>query len=347
MKILHVLFSLQYGGIETMLADLTRHQADTDDVTLLIINDVVDEELLATYDPRVRVVRMNMSEGGDRLWKMLRVNYCVRRMRPDVINCHNANAPGLIRGLDGKMVFTIHAEHIPERWLRTGVRCIAISDVVAEDMRLRAPNLDIVTIANGIETDAISIRHACQPGATFKIVNVARLIRDVKGQDILMRALSLLPSKFTLDLVGEGPDSDYLHALSDELGVSERVTFLGKRSRNWIYSHLADYDLMVHPSRCEGFGLTVVEGMAAGLPVAVSEHGAPAEIVEHGNLGETFPLTPKGCAEAISRIATDYPAVLKRASSALDAARRRFSVASMADAYRLRYGFLNSQSSIS
>ena len=58
MRILHVLFSLNYGGIETMLADLTRRQAETDDVTLMIINDVVDETLLATFDPRVKVERL-------------------------------------------------------------------------------------------------------------------------------------------------------------------------------------------------------------------------------------------------------------------------------------------------
>lgn len=337
MRILHVLFSLNYGGIETMLADLTRRQAETDDVTLMIINDVVDETLLATFDPRVKVERLGLRQGGNRLLLLLKVNRRVRRLRPDVIHCHNANAPGVIRGLDHKMVFTIHDEGISHRWLRPSMKYIAISDAVKADMFARAPKLNITTVLNGVETEAIRRRPFSQPEGEVKLVQVARLLYSKKGQDILIRALSMLPERFTLHLIGEGDDLEPLRQMARSMGVEQRVTFLGKRSRQWIYEHLADYDIMVHPSRYEGFGLTVAEGMAAALPVAVSDSGGPAEIVENGRLGELFAPKPEECAKAIGRIADNYQQALIRVTLALDTVRRRYSMARMTDAYRAIY----------
>ena len=54
--------------------------------------------------------------------------------------------------------------------------------------------------------------------------------------------------------------------------------FLVKQTQDYVAAHLTDYDLFVQPSRWEGFGLTVAEAMAAGVPVLVSEGQGPAEV---------------------------------------------------------------------
>ena len=56
-----------------------------------------------------------------------------------------------------------------------------------------------------------------------------------------------------------------------ELNLEKHVRFLGNQSREYVYSHLKDYDLFVQPSRFEGFGLTVAEAMAACVPVLVTQ----------------------------------------------------------------------------
>lgn len=343
MRILHVIFSLKYGGLETMLRDLTAQQCLTDDVTVLIINDMVDPGLLATFDSRVKVLRYNRREGSNPLWLMLRLNIDARRLAPDVIHMHNPKAPGLLRGLDRKLVFTIHDERVPHRYLRPSIRMAAISEAVRADMAARMPRADISVILNGITPGTIAVRSARRPGPEFHLVQVARLDAPKKGQDILLRALALLPGHVTLDLVGEGASMDELRRLAATLGLADRVNFLGLRDRNWIYSHLCEYDLMVHPSRKEGFGLTIAEAMAAALPVAVSEGGGPFEVIDRGRLGAHFALTgsdeqdARNCAEAIRSVIADYDSALTVAQTARQFALDHYTIARMACEYRSLY----------
>lgn len=337
MKILHVVFALRYGGLETMLVDLTRHQVESDEVSVLIINDEIDKGLLDTFDPRVRIMRMGRKPGGNPLSLLWHVNRQIRRLHPDIIHCHNAKAPGIIRGLDKRMVFTIHAENVPHRWLRAGIRYIAISDTVSADMLNRQPAFSITTIPNGIETSSITRRDARKPGSPVRLVNLGRLVSSVKGQDILLKALTLLPESYIADFIGTGADEEALRRMAHSLGLENRVRFLGMRSREWIYSHLADYDIMVHPSRLEGFGLAVAEGMAAGLPVAVSNRGGLPEIVRHGQLGKIFEPDPQECAATIRSITEDYPAAQIVATIAYDTVCRKYSMERMAAEYRKVY----------
>ena len=58
--------------------------------------------------------------------------------------------------------------------------------------------------------------------------------------------------------------------------------------REDVYASLCEYDVLIQPSRYEGFGLTVAEGMAAGIPVVVSDIEGPMEIIRHGLYGYPF-----------------------------------------------------------
>ena len=82
--------------------------------------------------------------------------------------------------------------------------------------------------------------------------------------------------------IGEGDSRTFLEKMSADLNVADRVDFLGLKDRDYIYQHLCDYDLMCHPSRFEGFGLTVAEGMVAKLPVLVATGDGPYEIIGQG-----------------------------------------------------------------
>ena len=80
----------------------------------------------------------------------------------------------------------------------------------------------------------------------------------------------------------------YLTELADKLGLTNYVTFLGLCDREYIYSHLKDYDLLVQPSLYEGFGLTIVEALAAGIEVLVSDIDGPLEIIDKIGYGYKF-----------------------------------------------------------
>jgi glycosyltransferase involved in cell wall biosynthesis len=120
-------------------------------------------------------------------------------------------------------------------------------------------------------------------------------------------------------LFGEYDYAASLRDLASELGVSDRVEFVGFVPA--VGTELARLDVLVVPSLVpEGFGLTVIEGMAAGLPVVAPDAGGPADIVTDGVDGV---LVPPGdavaLASALRRLASDPPTRQRLG----DAARRR------------------------
>lgn len=145
----------------------------------------------------------------------------------------------------------------------------------------------------------------------FRIVQIGRLTR-LKGQDILLRAVALCRDRFglkdiSLEFIGDGEDRGELEELAAELNLQENVRFLGWKSREYLYRHLKDYDLLVQPSRREGFGLTVAEAMTAKVPVLTSNLEGPLEITDRGLCGWFFESeNPEACAKEIMHIHNDY-----------------------------------------
>jgi glycosyltransferase involved in cell wall biosynthesis len=120
-------------------------------------------------------------------------------------------------------------------------------------------------------------------------------------------------------LFGEDAYAESLRTLAVDLGIAHRVDFVGFVGD--VATELGHLDALVVPSLVpEGFGLTVVEGMAAGLPVVAPDAGGPAEIIRHDVDGL---LVPPGdtvaLADALRRLAAD-PTTRRRLG---DAARSR------------------------
>ena len=89
--------------------------------------------------------------------------------------------------------------------------------------------------------------------------------------------------------------------------LENQVNFLGFKDRNYIYKHIKDYDLLLQPSLYEGFGLTVVEAMAAKVPVLVSNIEGPMEVIENGKFGYFFEVgNPKDLSLQIDKIIKNY-----------------------------------------
>jgi glycosyltransferase involved in cell wall biosynthesis len=119
----------------------------------------------------------------------------------------------------------------------------------------------------------------------FVLVSTGYLIR-AKGVDTAVRALSLL-GEAELWIVGDGMELSALQALSRELGVQQRVRFLGLQSRVEPYMQAAD--VFVCPSRwAEAAGLVNIEAQACGLPVVASRIEGIPEYVAEGRTGLLF-----------------------------------------------------------
>ena len=143
-------------------------------------------------------------------------------------------------------------------------------------------------IHNGVDTSRFTpqVRPAC---GTFTLISVGRLV-GWKGHRIVVQALQGLPDAVRYVIVGEGPEREALENLAGSLGVGGRVHFAGRVGHDALPRVLAQADALVQPSIGEeAFGISVVEGMACGLPALVSNQGGLSEIVEDDSCGLRLP----------------------------------------------------------
>jgi glycosyltransferase involved in cell wall biosynthesis len=132
-----------------------------------------------------------------------------------------------------------------------------------------------------------------------RLVLCVAAVRPHKNQELLIRALPLLPDDVTVVLAGKHePYADELRRIADELGVSDRLRLTGyladsELERLWTMAACAAF-----PTRAEGFGLPVLEAMARGVPVACS--GIPVLREVGGDVPRYFdPTDPAAAAAAI------------------------------------------------
>ncbi|MDE6288441.1 MAG: glycosyltransferase family 4 protein [Muribaculaceae bacterium] len=294
MKISHILWGLDYGGIETMVVNIANEQvAAGHDVTVIIINSLVNPELKSRLKPQIKVVELGRKEGSRNPWHIFKLNRAIKKAAADVVHFHNVNIARLVnKGLLKKWCTTHHTTWRPElaRFFKGHHKLFAISPEASDDLRNRA-DVEAQVIVNGIETDRFRKRENADNSTPFRIVQIGRLNLAIKGQDITMEAVKSLVDKgynVHVDFIGSGDALDTLVKLAKAFGIEKNVTFRGARSQEYIQEHLADYDLLVQPSRIEGFGLTVAEAMAARVPVAVSDLPALVSIVDNGSCGYIF-----------------------------------------------------------
>lgn len=343
MKIVHCIYSLNVGGAETMLVDIVNEQVANHDVTLVIVNESYSQILLNQVDKRVRIIKLRRLIGSRNPWYFLRLNIILYCCRTDIVHLHSSSLTGLFWGIRNKLFYTCHDVGInfsPKKVAKV----FAISCAVAEDIQGRYGSDNVSIVSNGIKLE--DIRPKLSPSVPsdriMRIINVARLDHEKKGQDILIRAVALLRDRgidtLYVDFIGEGSSRELLEKLSEDLKVSEQIRFLGLKDREYIYQHLCDYDLMCHPSRFEGFGLTVAEGMAAKLPVLVATGDGPYEIIERGIYGYSFENGDEvSCADALEYILNNYEEAIGKTEQAWCHIRDNYSIQNTAQRYLEEY----------
>lgn len=290
MKIAHVVWGMKTGGVETMLVNIINEQVKTEEVRLFIINDFIDEFLIEKISPKCKILRLNREPGDKNPLKVLRLNYWIWKYRPDIIHVHSYRVSKLIIG-NWNIVRTIHGmNNIPEEYPRMKA-LYSISNIVRDFTNKQG--FESSVILNGIKVS--EMKHKASTDSipdTYRLVQVSRLYVKDKGQDILLMALNQLVKQgitnFQMHFIGSGSSEDLLKQMTEEFGIEKYIVFEGLKSQEYLYQHLNEYDTFIQPSRCEGFGLTVAEAMAAKLPVLVSNIEGPMEVIGYGKYGISF-----------------------------------------------------------
>jgi len=101
-----------------------------------------------------------------------------------------------------------------------------------------------------------------------------------KGLELAVHALSLLPHTASLTIIGSGPDESLLRKEIKRLKLTERIHFLGRKPHAEVLGLYKNYDLFLYPSLHDSGSFTVLEAMAAGLPIVCLDRGGPALSVD-------------------------------------------------------------------
>ncbi|MEO7986278.1 MAG: glycosyltransferase family 4 protein [Gemmatimonadales bacterium] len=273
------------------------------------------QDLRARQIPTILLEHLRVPIGLARDFRAFReLHATLKELRPDLIAAHSSKA-GILGRLAGRslgipVVFTAHGwaftPGIPAikaavyRQIERSVGPLArrIITVSEFDRRLAvegriAPADRIVAVHNGMPDVPAELK-ADPRRAPVRLVMVARFEAQ-KDQPTLLRALAQLQDQsWELDLIGEGPLMGEAKALTNELGLGGRVRFLGQTMG--VAEILAGAQVFLLVSNWEGFPLSILEGMRAGLPVVASSVGGIAESVRDG---ETGYLVPRGDVEAL------------------------------------------------
>lgn len=162
--------------------------------------------------------------------------------------------------------------------------------------------------------------------------------RPVKRVPWLLRAFDLATrgTQATLTLVGDGPDHGACRTLARELGLAERVRFLGERDA--LPELLAPADVFVLSSSEESFGLSALEAMSCGTPVVATHVGGVGEVVEDGVSGLLSGLDDlEGFASNLARLLSEPELAERMGRAARQTAEQRFSRNTVVGRYESLY----------
>ena len=204
---------------------------------------------------------------------------------PYVLSLQGPDVPGFEARYN--YIYPVLAPLIKLIWRRAGV----VTAISAEQEMLAhrtMPDLSLVTIPNGVDTDQFTPATG-KPTGPFTFLCVARLI-ERKGQHHLLEAFAQLrrgcKRSLRLIFVGTGDAEPELRDLAVRLSIIDAVTFKGFLSRDQMPPIYREADVFALPSQQEGMSIALLEAMASGLPVIVTDTGGTAELVTQGLNGE-------------------------------------------------------------
>jgi glycosyltransferase involved in cell wall biosynthesis len=338
---MHVIAGLRIGGTEMMCLRLTRHW-----------NDEFDQHVVAwspadrALEPEFRgIARCTLSVAPDRAlsrfqkWKWIVA--MIARERPDAVLIHIFGIPHLIVAAAARLagVKSIAAwvgnpppeAPSPRRRYKTIItiskllRCPIVTCSTAVEQEFLKLGVKLPRNSkpspNGIDVNAVfdeaERARKAQPDPPPVIAMVSRL-DTIKDHATLLNAFArvqLRMPEVQLWIVGDGACRRQLEALAEDLGICDATTFFGNRSN--VPSLLGQATIFAFSTtRAEGFGIVLIEAMAAGVPIVASDVAACREVLAGGKTGILVPPSdPERMSEAIRHL-LDLPETRKRLTDA-------------------------------
>jgi len=356
-SILHLITRLPIGGAERLLLGILRN-LDSSEFKSIVCCIQDRGELASEVEAMdIPVITLNLMRKGGYDWAVVpRLREIIRGLHIDLVHTHlyHANMYGrlaaLIEGV--ATIASVHNtynrrkwhRHLINRWLvrKTFVVTAGSEDVERDLLTVdKLPRSKVLRLPNSIdlsrvETSKSKIDARMRFGfreSDFIIGTVGRL-EEQKGHIFLLKAFHNLRRRtdgrrLKLLIVGDGRLRSYLQEVSKHLGISEAVCFSGSiENLGEIYRAM---DLFALPSLWEGLSLAMLEAMAAGLPVVVTEVGGARDVLGESQYGLLVPPgDPSALEISIGKFidAPDYAFLM--ANAGRERVRLNYDVASLA-----------------
>ncbi len=326
MKILYLITRAERGGAQIHVLDLIRgfHPRCEIEVAAGEPGFLLEEARRLGAGCHVLPHLVHPISPGNDIRALREIVGLIRKTKPDVVHAHTSKA-GILGRVGAWLcrvpsLFTAHtwsfAEGTSWKWKLLGAPSERFAGLlggtvinVSEANRNLAlaysvaPSARMITIHNGI-ADELGDSPA-YPNETPIIIMVARFAPQ-KNQALLLKACARIQAPFRLQFAGTGPTQPEIERQASELGLEDRVEFLGDCSD--VAERLRKASIFALATNWEGFPLSILEAMRAGLPVVASDVGGVREAVIDGHTGfviDRHDTDAFSC--ALERLLTDLP----------------------------------------
>ena len=306
MNVMHLLADADTGGIELLCKDYSIYSAHHNIFVVLWGENGIYAKLMRSHGGTVMELHADRKKVTEVYRELCAI---VRRYAINTVIVHHPRPVmhiymHLLKIRFGRLKTIAYAHSRAEDMCRRNVRrghvlkrvvlalafrhstqVVAISNAVRQSLidYFHVPPRMIKVIYNGTDTSRF-VPVMDRKADSIRLVYVGRLVRE-KGVQTTLECLSRVPGnlKWTFDIVGDGTYKADLEQQTVSLGLTDRVHFLG--IRNDIPDVLKEEDVFIHMPECEeGFDITVIEAMAAGLLCICSAKGGIPEIIkDHEN----------------------------------------------------------------
>lgn len=348
-RVAHVLCGFGHGGMEQLCLSVVQSRPDVDAVVVGL--DPAMRDMLPAFEAFGRL-ELHCGPGGPHQRVLKWLIAFLKNQRPDGVIVYAFGVVHLLVALAARRAglrvpVVVSAGNPPPedagRWkwkaIVVGSRLLRVpiqsqSEMIQRELLALGCGLprSSAAIHNGCNIDEIVRRAASARGQRgirdrFIIGMVARL-DSIKNHALLLRAAARMAQSnlppWELWLVGEGPQRSELEALVAQLGIADLVKLLG--ARNDVPELLGQLDLFAFcTTRAEGFGIAMIETMAAGVPVVASDVPACREVLRGGQDGVLVAANEEAWASALTRLMSDAELRASLGARGVEVARERFS----------------------
>ena len=360
-KILHVLDSLNVGGMERVVINVAN---GLDPARFAQSVCCISRAGAAAHTLRPEVKLFDLGKGDSRAWLMpLQVARVIRAEQPDIVHTQSwAGVDGALAQIltrQGRLVHSEHGRNLPyihyEPPKRKVVRrCVyQLADAVftvSQEMReyfcreTGFPATRMRVLHNGVDvgeierTKADGVRAELGLAPDARVIGTVARFQETKDLGTLVRAFAQLqpPGKAKLLLVGDGAERAKLEKLAAELGVAADVIITG--IRHDVPRLLRAMDVFALSSLSEGLPISVLEAMAASLPVVATNVGMLPELLREGENGFLVePCAAEAMTEQLARLVNEPELARRLGAAGRWQVEREYSLAAMLQRYEELY----------